>query len=215
MLWLTPDTRNMVFDQLEIWDLYALSRTCKRLRDEVNAHGALAACNRIRRMPTRTKQFIANRTRTNLISKSYSPDLLLSTALRQQILDDARKCSGHALAIMGCAIQGHKHGFEVILSCRWVEPPPGCETVSFMIRYPTLYERVHIRFTLDAYAEIPITEERLTAEDLLIRLGVYAHAIIHAALRIGAGLRFAFAPYFPEAMEPILHEIKKRSRPDT
>lgn len=210
MLRLTPDIRNLVFDQLEIWDLYALTCTCKYLRNEVKSHGALAACNRIRRMPVRTKQFVANHTRTNLISKSYSPELLLSTALHQQILSDARKCSGHALTITEGAIRGHNHGFEVILLGRWVEPPPGCEEPSFLIRYFTLYDRVYIRFSLGNYTHVPISIDSkwLTAENLLDRVGVYAYAILHAASRTGAGLRFAFAPCFPEAAEPILHEIK-------
>jgi len=210
MLRLTRDIRNLIFDQVEIWDLYALSRTCRYLRDEVKSHGALAACNRIRRMPARTKQFITNRVRSNLIAESYSTVLLLSTALRQQTLADARQQSGHALIIVECALVGQRHGFEVILLGRWVEPPPGYEELSFLIRYFTLYDRVYIRFSIGDYPRAPtfISTKWMTAENLLDGVGVYAYAIVHAASRIGASLRFAFAPHFPEAAEPILHEIK-------
>lgn len=209
MLRLTPDTRNLVFDQLEIWDLYALSRACKHLRNEVKLHGALSACNRIRRMPTRTKQFVANRVRANLISESYSPILTSSTAMQTRILTDARLCSGDWLSLTHCQVRGYVHGFEILLSGKWTEQPIIMDQNCFIIRYFTLYDRVYIRFMLEKHlSDLDPGDIWVTAKSLLDHIGVHGYTIIHLASRISTKLQFTFAPYFSEAVEPILQEIK-------
>jgi len=201
------DIAALVLDLLEIWELHRLAQTCRGFRDKVAKHGVLSACRRVRSMPKRSRQLLCNRTREILVKGLYMPthEDPAVTEIRAQVV----LCIPDAIIRLDNAkITSTSFGFEITILVSWVVQPVGFER-SFTIRYFTKHDCVYTRFSLDSNAYYVFGASWLSARGFLVRLGTQGCRIVRFASELASRIRLSFAPYFPEAVRPILGSMQR------
>lgn len=171
-------------------------------------HGVLSACRRVRSMPKRSRQLLANRTREILVKGLYMPthEGPANAEIRARVV----LCIPDAIIYLEDAkITSSSHGFDIMILVSWVEQPVGFER-SFTIRYFTKHDCVHTRFSLESNAYYNVfSVSWLSAHGFLVRLGTQGYRIVRFASELASQIRLSFAPYFPEAVRPILGSIQR------
>lgn len=205
------DILNLVLDFLEIWDLYSLSRTSRYFRGKVNRHGLLITCQRLRRAPRRTQQFVANRMRCDLQDSNLTLGSMWLDETSVMVHNEITICLPPFLIFAGARSESFKHGASIMIRLSWAEQPPTFDEPNILVRYFILHDRVFIRFGVGKYPEMPTTNQVLwmRAMQFLRHAKEYGIPILHFAVNLASRIRPIGMPYFPEAVEPILHKIDK------
>lgn len=201
------DVAALVLDLLEIWELHRLAQTCRGFRDKVAKHGVLSACRRVSSMPKRSRQLLCNRTRVGLIKGLYMPTHAGPSVA--EIRAQAALCIPSIIHLEDAQMISHQaQVIYIMLLLSWVERPG-----NIVIRYFTIHDCVYTRFSLtpDSYTSV-YSPSWLSTYNFLRYVGERGYPIVRFASELASRVRLPFAPYFPEAVRPILGAIQKHQQ---